>query len=130
MFRFLILSFAILMAVQAPADAGPITGVSVAGQLNGGNTVSASVAIAANGQASGAGNFSGTNPANGYKWSYPFAINKLSTAGGKLTLTGQMVGVGYPVTLSATVPNGPLTFTYVVNGKAVSSAGTGVVSVK
>lgn len=123
-----VLSVAILLAGQVARAAGPVTSIAVDGQLSGGNNVSAACTIPKPGQITGTGSLSGTNPSNGYKYSYPFYINKLSTASGKITLSGNFVNIGYPVTLTASVPSGPMSFTYVVNGKSYTLTGTGTVT--
>ena len=70
----------------------------------------------------------GTNPSTGAAYRYPFTISKGSTATGKLVLTGKIVN-GPPMTLSCSVPNGPMVFSYVVNGNTYSLAGQGTVTV-
>ena len=128
MFRFLAMALTVVLATQAaPAFAQSI---NVSGKLSNGNSVTAVCSVGANGNISGTGVMSGTNPSSGYSWSYPFIINKGVTKTGKLVLTGTFVGAGYPVTLSATVPNGPLTFSYIVKGQVVTMSGTGTVTVK
>ena len=129
--RFQVLAVAIMLAVQTAATAGPGLSIGVVGQLNGGNNVSASCSVSATGQASGAGALTGTNPSNGYKYSYPFTITKVASAPGKVILTGNLVAAPtVPVTLTATVPNGPVSFVYVIGGKSYSYTGTGVVTIK
>ncbi len=104
--------------------------INVTGQLSGGNFVLATCSVGSNGQVSGTGVLYGTNPSNGYTYKYPFTINKLATTSGKLVLYGNLVGAGYPVTLVASVPNGPMSFSYVVNGNVYSLSGTGTVTTK
>jgi hypothetical protein len=131
MVRNLALSFAILLTAQAAPAFAQVTSVTVAGQLVGGNNVSAVCTVSNTGQFSGSGVLSGVNPSNGYAFSYPFTITKGTTASGKLVLTGNFAFPGgYPVTLSASVPNGPLVFSYVVAGKTYATAGTGTVTAK
>ena len=125
--RILVLSVAMLLATQAAPAAAPATSISVVGQLSGGNKVSASCTIGKAGLITGAGSLSGSDPGSA---GYPFTITKGTTASGKLVLTGKMTGVNYPVTLTASVPNGPLSFAYVVNGKTYTQSGTGTVTVK
>ena len=128
MVRFLALSLTVLLTAQAaPAFAQSI---NVTGKLSGGNYVNAVCSVGANGQISGTGVLYGMNASNGYTYKYPFAITKGSTTSGKLVLTGTLVGAGYPVTLTCSVPSGPMTFAYVVNGNTYSFTGTGTVSVK
>jgi hypothetical protein len=128
MSRILVVSAAILLAEQAAPAAGPVTLIAVSGQLSGGNFVSATCAVPTPGQIGGARRLYGTNRSNGYSYSYAFNINQLSTAGGKLTLTGKFTSNGAPVTLTASVPSGPMSFTYVVNGKSYTYTGTGTVT--
>ncbi len=128
--RILVLSVALLLTTQAAPAATPASAISVVGRLSGGNNVSASCTIGKTGLITGAGSLSGTNTSSGYKYSYPFTITKGSTASGKLVLTGKMTGVNYPVTLTASVPNGPMSFAYVVNGKTYTLTGTGTVTLK
>jgi hypothetical protein len=59
-----------------------------------------------------------------------FIISNGVTGPGTLTLSGNIAGTSYPVTLTATVPNGPMTFTYVINGNSYTLAGIGKVTVK
>ncbi len=49
----------------------------------------------------------------------PFAITGVQ---------GNFVNIGYPLTLTASVPSGPMSFTYVVNGKSYTLTGTGTVT--
>jgi len=128
MVRVLALVLGVVLSAQAaPAFA---QSVNVFGKLDNGNFVNAVVSKGANGQFSGTGVLYGVNPSNGYRYQYPFSINRLATAPGQVILTGNMIGAGFPVTLTATVPNGPLTFSYVVNGKTYTMAGTGSVTIK
>lgn len=136
MVRFLALSLTVLLTVQAtPAFAQSIT---VNGKLSGGNSVSAVCSVGATGQITGNGVLSGTNPRNGYTYKYPFTITeepfeyqrKGAITSGKVVLTGTLVGAGYPVTLSATVPSGAMTFSYIVKGQVITMSGTGTVTVK
>ncbi|MBC8116257.1 MAG: hypothetical protein H7062_17860 [Candidatus Saccharimonas sp.] len=130
--RILVLSVAMLLASQAAPAAAPATSISVVGQLSGGNKVSASCTVGKTDLITGAGSLSGTNTSNGYKYSYPFNITKGSTTSGKLVLTGKFAPAygGYPVTLTASVPSGSVSFAYVVNGKTYTLNGTGTVTVK
>ena len=128
MSRILVLSTAFLLAEQTAPAAGPVTSIAVSGQLSGGNYVSATCAVSNLGQVNGSGSLYGTNPSNGYSYNYAFSITKLSTASGKLTLTGKFTSNGSPVTLTASVPSGPMSFTYVVNGKSYTYTGTGTVT--
>jgi len=128
MVRSIILSLAVLLtALAAPAFAQ--TSINVQGSLSNGSNVAAVCSIK-NGQVSGTGVLYGINPANGYTFRYPFAITSLSTAKGQVILGGNIVGTNIPVTLSATVPNGPLSFAYVVNGTTYTLTGMGTVTVK
>ena len=102
--------------------------IKIEGQLAGGNNISA-VCTINNGQITGTGVLYGTNPSNGYKYSYPFTISKGTTAQGKLILTGKIVN-GPDMKLSASVPNGPMVFSYVVNGATYSLTGQGSVIVQ
>ena len=129
MVRFLILSLTVLLTAQAAPAFAQVKSIDVTGQLSGGNFVSAVCSVGATGQITGTGVLYGTNSSNGYTYKYPFIIKQGSTASGKLVLTGNFAFVGgYPVTLSASVPNGPLTFSYVVNGKTYTMTGTGTVT--
>lgn len=129
--RFLTLSVAILLAAQADLTAGPVTSITVAGQLSDGSSVLAVCSVSNTGAITGTGVLSGTNPQNGYNYRYPFVITKGSTAQGSLVLNGNIGGPGGPsVTLTAAVPSGGVIFTYVVNGKAITLTGQGTVTVK
>ncbi len=131
MVRFLVLSLTVLLtALAAPAFAQAAS-INVNGKLANGAYVQAVCSVGADGTISGTGVLFGTNPSNGYKYSYAFVIKSGSTASGKLVLSGNFAFAGgYPVTLSASIPNGPLTFTYIVNGSSYTTNGVGIVSVK
>ena len=130
MSRFLAVSAAILLASQA-AFAGPVTGISVSGKLSGDKSLGVSCTVGKTGLISGTGSLTGKNTETGTEFSYPFYISKGSTAKGKLTLTGKMTAVNGPaVTITASVPSGAVTFSYVVNGKTYSMTGTGTVTTK
>jgi hypothetical protein len=101
--------------------------IKVEGQLSGGNNVYV-VCTITNGQVTGSGALYGTNPSNGYKYSYPITVTKGTTAQGKLVLTGKIAGM-YNMTLTSSVPNGPMVFSYVVNGNTYSFTGQGTVTV-
>lgn len=123
MVRVLVLSLAALLAVQAAPAFAQVTSITVTGQLASGNTVSVVCSVSNTGQISGSGVLGGGAT------SYPFTITKASTVSGKLVLSGTFAVPGaYPVTLYASVPNGPLVFSYVVNGKNVTMAGIGIVT--
>ena len=94
------------------------------------NTLQAVCTISKTGQITGTGVLYGQNPVSGATFKYPFTITKGVTASGKLVLTGTIAGTNFPATLTTTVPNGPLTFSYVVNGSTYSMTGTGTVMVK
>ncbi len=130
MVRFLVLSLSLMLTAQAAPAFGQVTSITVKETFSNGNIVSAVCSVGKNDQVSGTGIYSGTNPRNGYKWKYPFTINKFSSASGKIILTGTLDGVGYPVTLTASVPNGPASFAYAVKGVTYSYSGTGTVTLK
>ena len=130
MLRSLVLSMAVLLTAQAAPAFAQVTSINVTGKLTDGSSVSAVCSVGNTGQIMGTGALFGVNPSNGFAYKYPFSITKGSTASGKLVLTGTLAGAGYPVTLSASVPNGPLTFTYVVNGKSYTMTGVGAVTAK
>lgn len=130
MFRFSTLAATILLATQTAVSAGPITGVTVAGQLNGGTKVTAEVAISSSGAVSGTGALYGTNPSNGYNYRYPFTVTGLRSAPGNVVLTGKFDGLNAPFTLTAAVPSGAQKFTYRINGTTATYVGTGSVTVK
>ncbi len=130
MVRFLALSFVVLLSAQATPAFAQVN-INVTGQLSGGNFINAVCSVSKSGQVGGTGVLYGVNPSNGYRYQYPFAITNMSTATGKLVLTGSFVSVpGSVVTLSASVPSGPMAFTYVINGNSYTMTGTGQVSVK
>jgi hypothetical protein len=126
--RILVLCATVLMAHASSAQA-QVSSITVQGQLAGNNFVNATCAVGNGGQVNGSGVLYGVNPANGYTYQYPFVITKATTAQGKLILTGNMTA-GPPVTITSSVPNGPLVFSYVVNGKTYSLAGQGAVILK
>lgn len=128
MVRFLALTFAIVLTAQAAPAFGQT--INVSGQLSGGNFVNVVCSVGSNGKISGTGVLYGVNPSNGYTYKYPFTVANGSTTSGKLVLTGTLVGAGYPVTLTCSVPSGPMVFAYVVAGKTYSFTGNGTVSVQ
>lgn len=124
MIRFLVLSLAVLLVAQAAPALAQTTSITVKGKLTDGNYVSAEVAVGKNGQVSGSGALIGTN------FSRAFTITKASTTTGKLVLTGTITGANIPVTITATVPNGALSFSYLVNGNTYTLTGIGIVTAK
>ena len=102
--RLLVLSVAVLLVEQASPAAGPVTSLTIAGQLSGGNNVSAACTVSNSGQVSGTGSLYGTNPINGHNYSYGFYINKLTTAPGKIILSGKFAINGYPVDVDSHGP--------------------------
>ena len=103
--------------------------ILVDGQVAGGNAVTAVCSVGKNGQITGSGVLSGTNPGTGTKYSYPFSVSQGTTAGGKLVLTGKMAA-GPAFALGVAVPAGDMAFSYVVNGTTVTLPGKGAVIVK
>ncbi len=126
--RVLVLSAVVLLALAPSAMAQPTT-INVEGKMSNGGFVNAVCSISKTGQITGTGVLYGQNPGTGATYKYPFTISKGTTAQGKLVLTGKLAA-GPPVTLTASVPNGPLVFSYVVNGNTYSLTGQGTVSVK
>jgi hypothetical protein len=120
------------LAVVLTAQAAPAVAqsVNVAGKMSNGAYVQAVCSVGSNGKLTGTGSLFGTNPANGFAYKYPFIISNGSTGPGTLTLTGTIAGTSYPVTLTATVPNGPMTFTYVIGSNSYTLTGIGKVTVK
>ena len=129
--RILVLSFAAmaLLVAQASSARAANPTIQIDGQLAGGNFVTATCTVGNNGQISGTGVLYGQNTVTGATYKYPFAISKGSTATGKLVLTGQIAG-GPSVSLSSSVPNGVMVFSYVVNNNTYSLAGQGTVVLK
>lgn len=127
--RFFVLSAIMLLALQASPAFGQVSSITITGQLSGGNFVAANCTVGNNGQITGAGVLYGTNPGTNSTYKYPFTISSGFTGKGTLTLTGKMAA-GPDVTLTTTVPNGPIVFSYVVNGKTYSLTGQGQVTVK
>lgn len=127
--RFFVLSAAVLLTAQAEPALAQVTAINVHGKLSNGNFVSAACTVGINGQVTGTGVLYGTNPSNGYTYQYPFTINKASTAPGVIYLSGNFTA-GPPIVLRATVPNGPLVFTYLVGGTNYTLTGTGTVTFK
>lgn len=130
MSRFLFATVAILLATQAPLSAGPVTQIYVTGKLSGGNFVVATCSVSNTGQVTGTGVLYGMNTQTGTTYSYPFVITQGVTGPGTITFTGAIAGGGPPITLMATVPAGPIAFTYVVNGNTYGYTGQGTVSTK
>ena len=50
------------------------------------------------------GAYYGTNPINGHNYSYGFYINKITTAPGKIILSGKFAINGYPVDIDSHGP--------------------------
>jgi len=125
--RLLVLPAIVILLSQASSAMAQT--IKIQGKLDGGNFVSAVCSVGANGQISGTGVLYGQNAATGATYKYPFVISKGVTAQGKLILTGNLIA-GPAVTLSASVPNGAMVFSYVINGKTYSYAGTGTVLVQ
>ena len=121
--------FAGLVAPQAASAAD--TKIEVNGQLGGGAKLYTKVTVGANGAVSGVGTINGMNAETGKPYSYYFYIKGMSTANGKLNLTGNFVAEngGGAVYVIASVPSGALTFTYFVNGKMVTMNGQDTVVV-
>jgi hypothetical protein len=127
--RMIVLPTFALLLLQASWVMAQPTSVSIEAKLTTGDFISASCNISSTGQFTGSGVLYGVNKANGYTYRYPFVISKGVTGQGKLILTGQMTS-GPLVSLSVTVPNGPVAFSYVVNGKTYTMTGVGTVLVK
>ncbi len=120
--------FPAVLLLLSQGSAAMAQTVTIEGQLSGGNNVHV-VCTVANGQLTGTGALFGTNPSNGYKYSYPIAITHAATGQGTLALTGTLGGVAN-MTLTSTVPNGPMVLSYVVNGNTYTLTGMGIVTVK
>jgi uncharacterized membrane protein len=123
-----VVALVVLLSLDVPAKAGNLT-IQVDGKLAGGNFVTATCVVGNNGQVAGTGVLYGQNAATGATYKYPFTVTKMSTAGGKLTLTGAING-GPAITLSASVPAGAMVFSYTVGANTSSLAGQGTVVVK
>jgi hypothetical protein len=120
--------FPAVLLLLSQGSAAMAQSIKVEGQLSGGNNVYI-VCTIANGKITGTGALYGTNPSNGYKYSYPVTITQGITAQGKLILTGKLAGA-YDLTLTSSVPNGPMVFSYAVNGSTYTLTGQGTVTVK
>ena len=125
--RFLVLSAFVLLSAQASSAVAQATTINISGKLSDGSFVDVVCQVGANGQITGTGVLYGVN--NGFTYKYPFAVTSGTTAQGKLILTGKVVG-GPPVTLSVSVPNGPMVFSYLVNGKTITLTGQDTVIVQ
>lgn len=123
--RVLVWSVVMLLATQVAIAAVPSKKVVVTGKYPGGLTVNVTCNVLSTGQATGSGTLSGT------AFSYPFNVTKISTGQGTVILSGHFTsGVSYPITLTAHVPSGTQTFSYVVNGQTVSMTGQGTVVIQ
>lgn len=123
--RVLVWSVVMLLATQVAIAAAPSKKVVVTGNYPGGLTVNVTCNVQSNGQATGSGTLSGTG------FSYPFNVTKVSSGLGTVTLSGKFTsGISYPITLTARVPSGTQTFSYVVSGKNISMTGQGTVVVQ
>ncbi|MBM4299396.1 MAG: hypothetical protein FJ143_16790 [Deltaproteobacteria bacterium] len=129
MIRFIALSFAVLATTLAAPALAQATTINVAGKLSNGAYVQVVCSVGANGQITGTGVLFGTNPGNGMAYKYPFVVVRGATTSGKLVLTGYFAGTTIPVTVSASVPDGPLTLSYIVNGVTYTLTGMGKVTV-
>ncbi len=132
--RRLVLSGLLLACVGfgAPSVASAVdTKIEVNGQLGGGTKLYTKVLVDSAGAVSGAGAIYGVNAETGLGYSYYFRIKGLSTANGKLNLAGELTPEegGGAVYVIASVPSGPLTFIYFVNGKMVTLTGQDTVTV-
>jgi len=111
-----------LLTTQAAFAAGTKK-VVVSGQSTSGAKWSVTSTISTNGAASGTGMLSvGTGR-------YPITITKLATGQGTITFSGKFSN-GIPVTITAAVPNGKQTLSYVVNGQSVVLTGAGTVNIE
>lgn len=129
MYRNLAAIVALLVASQVAWAATPKR-ITVAGQLSGNTRVSAQCTVSSTGQVSGTGSLTGRN-SNGTTYGYPFVIKTITTATNKITLKGNFAVTGNPpITLTATVPSGAMSFQYVINGQTVNYTGTGTVTVR
>jgi hypothetical protein len=127
---------ALLLAVLASARLGAaaqVNTITVSGRLTSGGASGSYVnATATRGRSgfTGQGTLYGRNPQTGRNYSYPFVINSATTGPNTVILYGNFTS-GPAVRLSATVPNGALTFVYrLANGTQVSSSGSGTVSLR
>lgn len=129
MYRNLAAVIGILVAAQVASAATPKR-ITVAGQLSGNTRVSAQCIVSSTGQVSGTGSLTGRNP-NGTTYGYPFVIKTITTTTNKITLKGNFAVTGSPpITLTAAVPSGAMSFQYVINGRTVNYTGTGTASVR
>ena len=130
--QILVLSAAILLATQVVVADSPPRTITVQGRLSAGNNVTAQCVLASTGEVRGTGRLYGTNPSNGFAYSYPFVINSISTASGRIILGGRFaVTNGAAVSLTASVPRGPMVFTYgLAGGGTYSLTGQGTVTVR
>lgn len=130
--KILVLSAILLLATQAVIADSPPRTITAQGRLSAGNNVTAQCVVQSNGSVRGTGRLYGTNPSNGYTYSYPFVINSIATASGRVILGGNFaVTNGARVTLTASVPQGPMVFTYGLSGGGTYSyTGQGTVTVR
>ena len=120
--RIIAFTFAVLLVTQLAFAATTPKRVVVTTTLPGGLKVSTTTTVAANGHVSGTGVISGPN------FRYGFAVTKMTTAKGMVTLSGHFTVPGNPsFTLTAAVPSGNQTFKYSIYGQSFSYSGTGTV---
>lgn len=130
MCRALVLCLTAVLATQVALEAATSKKIGVSGTFGGGQQVSASCTLSSTGQVSGAGALYGKNN-NGSTFSYAFAINKITTGKGTITLSGFFKIAGNPpISLTATVPDGFETFQYQINGQTVKFVGNGTVTIQ
>lgn len=118
---------ALLASHFASASARAAT-INVHGKMSNGSFVTAVCTVGPNGQVSGTGVLYGSNPQTGTTFKYPFVISRIATGQGAVYLYGKLAA-GPEVRIAASVPNGPMTFTYVINGIPYTLTGQGTVTV-
>ena len=130
--HFVSLGAALLLTGALAATAAPIRSVQVTGQLTAGGAAGSyiNVTCTPNGSVlNGSGTLYGQNPQTGYRYSYPIVIRSSRTGNGTLELYGTLSG--NPLTITATVPTGRLTVTYVLpNRTNVTSTGQDTVTIR
>jgi len=122
--RIIALTVAIFLASSLAYAATAPKKVVVTTTLPGGMKISTTTTVAANGSVTGSGQITGP------QFRYSFAVTRVVTAKGTVTLSGHFNVPGNPAfTLTATVPSGGQTFKYSIYGQSFTYTGSGTVSI-
>ncbi|WP_010587810.1 hypothetical protein [Schlesneria paludicola] len=123
--RIMALTVAILLVSSLAYAANAPKRVVVTTTIPGGLKISTTTTVAANGSVSGSGQITGP------RFRYSFAVTRVVTAKGTVTLSGHFNVPGNPTfTLTAAVPSGAQTFKYSIYGQSFAYTGSGTVAIQ